>query len=74
MPEFYFLISRYLYNLNLKCVHTHSQWCSGGGATGAITPVPIFQGRAPLQFRFHLFLVSFAYILQKLSFDLDSDW
>ena len=47
------------------------QWCSGGGATGAIAPVPIFQGGAPLQFLVHLFLVNFAYILQKLAFDLD---
>ena len=39
---------------------TYSQWCSGGGATGAIAPVPIFQGGAPLQFLFHLFLVNFA--------------
>ena len=51
----------------LRC----KQWCSGGGATGAIAPVPIFQGGAPLQFLFHLFLVNFAYIFQKLSFDLD---
>ena len=41
------------------------QWCSGGGATGAIAPVPIFQGGAPLQFLIHFFLVNFAYILQK---------
>ena len=27
-----------------------------------------------LQFLFHLFLVNFAYILQKLSFDLDYYW
>ena len=39
---------------------------SGSGVTGAIAPVPIFQGRAPLQFLFHLFLVNFDYILQKL--------
>ena len=50
------------------------QWCSGGGATGAIAPVPIFQGGAPLQFLFHLFLVNSADILQKLSFDLDYYW
>ena len=50
------------------------QWCSGGGATGAIAPVPIFPGGAALQFLFHLFLVNFAYILQKLSFDLDYYW
>ena len=43
------------------------QWCSGSGATGAIAPVPIFQGGAPLQFLVHLFLVNFAYILQKLA-------
>ena len=36
------------------------QWCSGGGATGTIAPVPIFPGGAPLQFLFHLFLVNFA--------------
>ena len=57
----------YMYN-------TYDQRCSGGGATGAIAPVPIFQGGAPLQFLFHLFLVNFAYILQKLSFDLDYYW
>ena len=50
------------------------EWCSGGGATGAIAPVPIFQGGASLQFLFHLFLVNFAYILQKLSFDSDYYW
>ena len=50
------------------------QWCSGGGATGAIAPVPIFQGGAPLQFLFHLFLANFADILQRLSFDLDYYW
>ena len=44
------------------------QWCSGGGATGAIAPVPIFQGGAPLQFLVHFFLVNYAYILQKLAF------
>ena len=47
----------------LKCITCPSspsdiQWCSGGGATGAIAPVPIFQGGAPLQFLFHLFLVN----------------
>ena len=26
------------------------QWCSGSGATGAIAPVPIFQGGALLPF------------------------
>ena len=46
------------------------QWCSGGGATGAIVPVPLFQGGATLQFLFYLFLVNFAYIVQKLIFDL----
>ena len=46
----------------------YKQWCSGGGATGAIAPVPIFQGGAPLQFLVHFFLVNFAYILQKLAF------
>ena len=40
------------------------------GATGAIAPVPIFQGGAPLQFLFLLFLVIFALILQKLELDL----
>ena len=40
------------------------------GATGAIAPVPIFQGGAPLQFLFLLFLVIFALILQKLKLDL----
>ena len=49
----------------------YRQWCSGGGATGAIAPFPIFQGGAPLQFLFHLFLVNSAYILQKLAFDLE---
>ena len=44
-----------------------TQWCSGGGATGAIAPVPIFQGGAPLQFLVHFFLVNYAYILQKLA-------
>ena len=53
--------------------HPH-QWCSGGGATGAIAPIPIFKGGAPLQFLFHLILVNFTYILQKLSFDLDYYW
>ena len=47
---------------------------SGVGATGAIAPVPVFQGGAPLQFLVHLFLVNFAYILQKLSFDLGYYW
>ena len=47
------------------------QWCSGGGATGAIAPVPIFQGGAPLQFLFHLFLVNFDCILQKLAYYLN---
>ena len=47
---------------------TCEQWCSGGGATGAIVPVPIFQGGAPLQFLVHFFLVNFAYILQKLAY------
>ena len=46
-----------------KCM----QWCSG---SGAIAPVPMFQGGAPLQFLFHLFLVKFAYILQNLAFNL----
>ena len=50
------------------------QWCSGGGATGAIAPVPLFQGGAPLQFLFHLFLVNFAYIVHKLIFDLNYYW
>ena len=43
--------------------------CSGV-VTGAIAPVPIFQGGAPLQFLFLLFLVIFALILQKLKLDL----
>ena len=47
------------------------QWCSGGGATGAIAPVPILQGGAPLQFLFDLFLVNFANILQKIALDYD---
>ena len=51
-----------------------TQWCSGGRATGAIAPVPVFQGGSPLQFLVHLFLVNFAYILQKLSFDLNYYW
>ena len=50
------------------------QWCSGSGATGAIAPVPIFQGRAPLQFLFLLLLVHFAYILKKLAFDFNYYW
>ena len=53
---------------------SHVQWCSGGGATGAIAPVHLFQGGAPLQFLFHLFLVNFAYIVQKLIFDLNYYW
>ena len=57
-----------------RCVNRYGQWCSGGGATGAIAPVPIFQDGAPLQFLFHLFLVNFAYILQKLAFDLNYYW
>ena len=44
------------------------QWCSGSGVTGAVAPVPIFQGGAPLQFLVHLLLVNFAYILQELTF------
>ena len=36
---------------------------SGGGACGAIAPVPIFKGGAPLQFLSHLFFVNFVYIL-----------
>ena len=59
---------------NLYRNWSYLQWCSGGGATGAIAPVPVFQGGAPLQFLVHLFLVNFAYILQKLSFDLDYYW
>ena len=50
------------------CRKQFNQWCSGGGATGAIVPVPIFQGGAPLQFLVHFFLVNFAYILQKLAY------
>ena len=58
----------------LSITYTHAphpciQWCSGSGATGAIAPVPIFQGGAPLQFLFLLFPVNFAFILQKLSFN-----
>ena len=49
-------------NGNIICQQFYEQWCSG---SGAIPPVPIFQGGAPLQF---LFLVNFAYILQKLTF------
>ena len=45
-----------------------TQWCSGSGATGAIAPVPFYQGGAPLQFLFHLFLVYVAYIWHKLAF------
>ena len=45
-----------------------TQWCSDSGATGAIAPVPIFQGGAPLQFLFYLFLVNIDYILQKLTY------
>ena len=45
----------------------HLQWCS---SSGAIAPVPIFLGGAPLQFLFLLFLVIFALILQKLKIDL----
>ena len=52
----------------------NNQWCSGSGATGAIAPVPIFQGGAPLQFLFHLFLVNFDYILQKLAYYLNYYW
>ena len=47
---------------------------SGSGATGAIAPVPIFQGGAPLQFLFHLFFVNFVYVLQKLALDLNCYW
>ena len=41
---------------------------------GAIAPVPIFKGGAPLQFLSHLFLINFAYILQKFAFDLNYFW
>ena len=54
--------------------HTPHHWHSGSGATEAIAPVPLFQGGAPLQFLFHLFLVTFAYILQKLTLDLNYYW
>ena len=47
------------------------QWCSGSGASGTIAPVPIFQGGALLQFLFHLCLVNFDYILQKLTYYLN---
>ena len=57
---------------NVRTVRT--QWCSGGGATGAIAPVPIFQGGAPLQFLVLLFLVNVAYIYQKLAFDFNYYW
>ena len=50
------------------CCSFYGQWCSG---SGAIAPVPIFQGGAPLQFLFHLYIVNFAYVLQKLAFDYD---
>ena len=53
-----------------SAVQRCTQWCSGSGATGAIAPVPIFQGGATLQFLFLLFLVIFALILQKLKLDL----
>ena len=52
-------------------IDVDGQWCSGGGATGAIAPVSISQGGAPLQFPIHVFLGKFAYILQKLAFDLN---
>ena len=57
-----------------KTLTNYNQWCSGSGATGAIAPVPFFQGGAPLQFLFLLFHVNFAYILQKLSFDFNYFW
>ena len=62
--------------LQKRAIHliSYSQWCSGSGATGAIAPVPIFQGGAPLQFLFHLFLVNFDYILQKLAYYLNYYW
>ena len=56
------------------CVAGPNQWCSGSGATGAIAPVPIFQGGAPLQFLLHLFLINFDYILQKLAYYLNDYW
>ena len=56
----YFSVGHHHRPLNL-CVCS-KQWCSGGGATGAIAPVPIFLS--------HLFLVNFAYILQKLTFEM----
>ena len=46
----------------------------GNGGTGAIAPVPLFQGGAPLQSLFHLFLVNFAYILHEVAFDLNYSW
>ena len=52
-------------------INVDGQWCSGGVATGSIAPVSIFQGEAPLQFLIHVFLGKFAYILQKLAFDLN---
>ena len=62
------------YKCTSLCSWNECQWCSGGGATGAIAPVPIFQGGAPLQFLFHLFLVNFDYILQKLAYYLNYYW
>ena len=49
-------------------IDVDGQWCGGGGA---IAPVSIFQGGAPLQFLIHVFLGKFAYIRQKLAFDLN---
>ena len=57
-----------MYTFNVLLMNTPIQWCSGSGATGAIAPVPIFQGGAPLQFLIHLFLVNFDDILQKLEY------
>ena len=59
---------------NLRTLLANYQWYSGSGATGAIAPVPIFQGGAPLQFLLHLFLVNFDYILQKLAYCLNYYW
>ena len=55
----------YMYYLELN---THAQWCSGSGATGAIVPVPLFQGGVAFQFLFHLIFFNFAYIWKKLTY------
>ena len=70
-PGFLPLINDHSFRHPPPPLENDRQWCSGGGATGAIAPVPTFQGGAPLQFLFHLLLVNFDYFLQKLAFDLD---